>query len=338
MKQAKAEEEAPDRISRLPDELIHHILSFNSTKLAVQTSVLSKRWYNVWTTLPHLNLTTSHFANSAQFSLFLTRLFANRNHHSDISTVNLYSIHHISLDLLKTIISYVISHNAKTLSIDTTVAGRGTIPLSVFSSMYLEKLAILRVFPKVKADVGLCWSLPGLTELDVSGCSLPDSFLELPALRTLSLERCELPKSFKGLPVLRRLCLKYVCVPENNGVYFSEIGELENLSLVHCKVVGGVMSLSSDRLSKMSVRSSVEGYKFVISAPKLVGFEHSGSLTEYVFPLTSSGLCQVKLEMDSWYLYKWERFEVAVVLIDLLQELQKAKFLIVNWNVIEVIV
>ncbi|KAK8712305.1 hypothetical protein V6N13_147545 [Hibiscus sabdariffa] len=45
-----------DRISRLPDVLIQHILSFLSTKEAMTTSVLSKRWLWVWTSVPIIDL------------------------------------------------------------------------------------------------------------------------------------------------------------------------------------------------------------------------------------------------------------------------------------------
>ncbi|KAI3987601.1 hypothetical protein MKX01_036782, partial [Papaver californicum] len=44
-----------DKISKLSDELIHHILSFNDMKYAVRTCVLSKRWRYIWTSLPTLN-------------------------------------------------------------------------------------------------------------------------------------------------------------------------------------------------------------------------------------------------------------------------------------------
>ncbi|WZZ04742.1 hypothetical protein YC2023_090663 [Brassica napus] len=37
-----------DFISSMPDEILHHIISFNTTKLAVKTSVLSRRWRHVW--------------------------------------------------------------------------------------------------------------------------------------------------------------------------------------------------------------------------------------------------------------------------------------------------
>ncbi|XP_065872603.1 putative F-box/LRR-repeat protein At3g18150 isoform X1 [Euphorbia lathyris] len=48
-------EEKEDRISSLPDPLLHHILSFLlSTVDAIQTDILSKRWQNQWTHVPVL--------------------------------------------------------------------------------------------------------------------------------------------------------------------------------------------------------------------------------------------------------------------------------------------
>ncbi|KAI3960212.1 hypothetical protein MKW98_016936 [Papaver atlanticum] len=40
-----------DRISSLPDSLIHHILSFMYMNHAVQTCVLSTRWRYIWTSM-----------------------------------------------------------------------------------------------------------------------------------------------------------------------------------------------------------------------------------------------------------------------------------------------
>lgn len=45
-----------DRISELPDSLLHHVLSFCPIKEAARTSILSKRWNYIWATLPYLNL------------------------------------------------------------------------------------------------------------------------------------------------------------------------------------------------------------------------------------------------------------------------------------------
>ncbi|XP_058782729.1 putative FBD-associated F-box protein At5g56430 isoform X2 [Vicia villosa] len=46
---------APDLISDLSDCILIHILSFLDAKEAVQTCILSKRWINLWKTLPTLN-------------------------------------------------------------------------------------------------------------------------------------------------------------------------------------------------------------------------------------------------------------------------------------------
>ncbi|KAF8099869.1 hypothetical protein N665_0236s0030 [Sinapis alba] len=44
-----------DRISPLPDDLILKILSFPPTKVAITTSLLSKRWRDVWKHVPNLD-------------------------------------------------------------------------------------------------------------------------------------------------------------------------------------------------------------------------------------------------------------------------------------------
>ncbi|KAJ3690769.1 hypothetical protein LUZ61_019933 [Rhynchospora tenuis] len=50
-----------DRISGLHDSILTHILSFLPTKDAVQTRRLSKRWRNVWASVPVLNFVSADF-------------------------------------------------------------------------------------------------------------------------------------------------------------------------------------------------------------------------------------------------------------------------------------
>lgn len=62
-----------DRLSELPDELIHHILLFLDAQFAVQTCILSKRWKFLWTTLPFLSF-DEHIKRKG-FAKFLDRVF-----------------------------------------------------------------------------------------------------------------------------------------------------------------------------------------------------------------------------------------------------------------------
>lgn len=48
--------EGEDYISSMPDDILHHIVSFIRTDLAMKTSVLSKRWRHVWCEAPSLRI------------------------------------------------------------------------------------------------------------------------------------------------------------------------------------------------------------------------------------------------------------------------------------------
>ncbi|KAG7566520.1 F-box domain [Arabidopsis suecica] len=50
-----------DLFGSVPDDVICHVLSFLTTKEAALTSVLSKRWLNLWTLVPNLDIDDSAF-------------------------------------------------------------------------------------------------------------------------------------------------------------------------------------------------------------------------------------------------------------------------------------
>lgn len=50
-----------DRITDLSDDVLVHMLSFLNVKKAIQTCILSKRWTNLWKTLPTLALNFRKF-------------------------------------------------------------------------------------------------------------------------------------------------------------------------------------------------------------------------------------------------------------------------------------
>ncbi|XP_054782964.1 F-box/LRR-repeat protein At3g58930-like [Prosopis cineraria] len=61
-----------DRISSLPDPLLHHILSFLPIKEAIAKSlILSKRWTRLWLAMPALDIHDTGFATLDSFIQFV---------------------------------------------------------------------------------------------------------------------------------------------------------------------------------------------------------------------------------------------------------------------------
>ncbi|RZC46404.1 hypothetical protein C5167_039355 [Papaver somniferum] len=71
---------AEDRISILPQKLIHHILSFLDMTCVVRTCVLAKVWRYIWASVPVLNFDSSlHTMEHSGFLDFIDRVFVLRD-------------------------------------------------------------------------------------------------------------------------------------------------------------------------------------------------------------------------------------------------------------------
>lgn len=146
-----------DRISKLPDELIHLILGLlDGTKLAVRTCVLSTRWKNLWTTLPHIYLKT--YPRSSLSNLrFFESFFSNRNNQNSVVS-NIKTVGDIEDGrLLRKIIDYAGPHN-------------------------IQKLEIAQLFPTYHLGENVdyvkisSWNLPNLTTLSLRNVPVHLSF------------------------------------------------------------------------------------------------------------------------------------------------------------------
>ncbi|XP_071708017.1 F-box/FBD/LRR-repeat protein At1g16930-like, partial [Rutidosis leptorrhynchoides] len=148
--------EEDDRISSLPDDLIHKILSFISLKRAVQTSVLSSRWKYIWTSLPYLNFSSEDFSTLPKFSKFVEHFISGRNNLLQVSSVQLNYCGLFTNEVVRTIMNYTFTHNAQQLSID---CHDNDLPVSLFSSQSLKSLTLYQLEPSPT------WDLPCLTTL-----------------------------------------------------------------------------------------------------------------------------------------------------------------------------
>ncbi|GAU51036.1 hypothetical protein TSUD_411710 [Trifolium subterraneum] len=83
-------EKNEDRLSALPDDALHHILSFSDAKLAVQSSILSKRWKNLWKSLPTLKLTSKQFTTLKAFTKFVSHILSHRDASASLYTFDFH--------------------------------------------------------------------------------------------------------------------------------------------------------------------------------------------------------------------------------------------------------
>ena len=300
-----------DRISRLPDELIHRVLSFVDAKQAVQTCVLSKRWERVWTSLPFLRFGLYNYHKPIVVSKFMRHVLSNRNDQSDVSHLSL-SVRNkgLSRHLLEKYVNYAISHNLECLTLDLQDDSK-PINLSAFTSKLLSSLTLKANLEKCER-ISDCWDLPFLTTLSLKGMENHSKFSDnwftmtclpalrelrlddydlsessfsfsLPALTTLCLFRCTLPTTVWDFPALKSIELHGKEFPQNLNKIFSALVNLQNLK---------VFLTSSDhrenviccppQLLNLSIRARLKhspSINIVVSAPKLCNFNSFGIFT-----------------------------------------------------------
>ncbi|XP_014502911.1 F-box/FBD/LRR-repeat protein At5g22660-like [Vigna radiata var. radiata] len=115
-------EKEEDRLTKLPDEIILHILSFVDAKTAVQTSVLNKRYRYLWASLPVLNFVDS-FHGPEFFEAFIRHFLAYRDTSINIFNVNLKCLYSFDDEYLVDyiVVDSIIEHIIDTPSVTTTI-------------------------------------------------------------------------------------------------------------------------------------------------------------------------------------------------------------------------
>ncbi|CAL5414474.1 unnamed protein product [Camellia sinensis] len=218
------EEEEEDRISSLPDSILHEILSsMDDLKSAVQTSALSKRWRYVWTSLPNLHVDFDEFpfpdsdsneANRLRFLHFVNQFLSLRDDDSNLCKFYFLAKYCDDPSFITNCIHYAIHHNVQEFHLwAACVAEPFEFPPCFFNSESLKSLKLVYFYKSVPIDKPLCFQ--GLKTLHLS-CFLDDSanFVtesvgNCPNLETLILDYLQL-RCFKiTAPKLRKLELCY---------------------------------------------------------------------------------------------------------------------------------
>ncbi|KAJ3708547.1 hypothetical protein LUZ61_012252 [Rhynchospora tenuis] len=199
-----------DRISSLPDCLIHLIISFLTAREAVQTCLLSKRWKNLWTTLPFLNFNLWKFKSGGEsddseledggppdkFDKFrdfvgMTLLLrkASNLHTFHLSCPEMRGWPEYNM-FIRSWFLYALNHNPQVLKIVYPL--EGSVPLAIFTCASLVD-ASFSSFTHV-CNIKLI-NLPCLRRLHLNGGGLTHGFVEMlfsgcPMLEFFHVENC----------------------------------------------------------------------------------------------------------------------------------------------------
>lgn len=221
--------ESMDRISRLPDSIIHHILSLiRCTKGVARTSVLSKRWRDVWTSLSVLTFDQRKFqkpegvqdkSNNEMFKDFIDQSL--QSHLERNLGINKFELHLTSYDQevahgMEQWVGLATENNIKELGLHVHTRGNNlyNFPRNVFAS---ETLTGLRL-QSCKLETLCTVKLPRLQKLYLRGCNVDEQRIQN------IISSCPL---IEDLRLIRCIGLKYLRI--------SSLLKLDRIEVHHCR-------------------------------------------------------------------------------------------------------
>ncbi|XP_002880923.2 putative F-box/LRR-repeat protein At3g18150 [Arabidopsis lyrata subsp. lyrata] len=189
-------------ISSLPDSILQHILSFIPTKLAIRTSLLSKRWRHVWCDIPSISLDDRTLKAASIISLDDQTLKAasiTLNRYTSLKMMNFHlnTTRKQNIPHINRWVEFAISRNVENLSLDFWHPGSSynfQIPDFFYVNSSVKKLTITLSF----------------TDLMVPACSLSWTSLKKLYLCNCNISDESMAKILSGSPLLESLTL-YFC-------------------------------------------------------------------------------------------------------------------------------
>ncbi|CAI9760589.1 unnamed protein product [Fraxinus pennsylvanica] len=238
--------ESADNLSRLPEEIRRHILTFLPTIDATRTSILSRTWRTTCYSLQNLCFDYNQFPEMERkrdnFVNFINQVLALHDE-SDIHVFEfcLSTSNHYNFLIKNDWIVFAVLHNVKKLVLYGSIDEVQKLPDCLFACKSLVKLELALV-----NDV-LVW-----------------------------------PKTFE-LPNLRKLSLKFLVLSEQGlrQELFSSLPALEKLSIFFCNINSfKVLSVSAARLKTFIMCScpGMDGCSISIQAPNLMQFIYAGGV------------------------------------------------------------
>ncbi|KAI3931646.1 hypothetical protein MKW92_020522 [Papaver armeniacum] len=227
--ESMVEKDNKDRISELPDALIHHIFSFLDIESVIQTCILARRWRYLWASVPTIKISEAGFSGSDvrddfvalnSFINFVDRFLLLRDSSSDIQTFKLkwenldvylrrLELKYDASNRMATWVLPAVKHNVQVLILDIYLDGMMKLPDCLFTSCKFLTKFKFRGGGRDMTDFALpnipmCF--PRLRYLELTGVSvLGDEnltsklFSSCPVLESLLLTNCSIKFDFSSL-------------------------------------------------------------------------------------------------------------------------------------------
>ncbi|KAL7249964.1 hypothetical protein ACSBR1_012031 [Camellia fascicularis] len=218
-----------DMMSSLPENVLHHILSFLTTKEAIQTSILSRRWQYLWTSISNIDLNDmSSWSNRkkdkgkkkdrypmcrSSFLDFVERVLLLHDA-SDIKRLRLRFTVVVNSSRLNSWISAAVRHNVEELDLSLPVQTRFVLPCCLFTC---DSLVVLKLFMDCPFKPPIFIHFSNLKTLHLSAVTFSDDnstqqlFSSCPVLQELELLYCgwkNLKTIIISIPTLKRLAIE----------------------------------------------------------------------------------------------------------------------------------
>uniref|UniRef100_A0ACD5W7C3 Uncharacterized protein n=1 Tax=Avena sativa TaxID=4498 RepID=A0ACD5W7C3_AVESA len=202
-----------DRISQLPDELLHRILAVLPAVEAVQTSALARRWRHLWKRMPVLRVVgPRRFASAVDYDKFVNHVIALRG---DTPLVSCEIESHLTRadyagepdepdpnPYLDSWIQYALSCEVQVLRVVGDHVGAETQLALPFVSQHLTKLDVQHFFVDPDMDFSSC---PVLEDLKMQEGGFWVRKMSFPSLKRLCIAECNFPSDY-------RVCISAPCL------------------------------------------------------------------------------------------------------------------------------
>ncbi|KAL1201719.1 F-box protein [Cardamine amara subsp. amara] len=248
-----------DWINGLSDEIICHILSFLAFKEAASTSVLSKRWRNLFAFRSNLHLDDQEVGGGQSFIDFVDRVLAVSGNFP-IRKISIKCRTSIEKGHVTRWMSDVLKHGVFNLDIDVISEDAILVPVEIFTCKTLVDLKLTKGFEAlVPEDV----SLPSLKTLFLSSIRFSNS------------DYCVLEKLLSACPVLEELTIL------GGGWQVRK----------HCRTV------SSLSLKRLTLKSN-DYWDTTFNTPSLAYLDYSDSIPKAYPFVNLESLVEAKLDLD----------------------------------------